>query len=121
MRVITEYGCQIRGCLKQPESSPVSVIEQVVLLLALGARLFENISLHWLVEAELALTKAVAEVLDEFRTRIRCAENLGDEDRDAILRVAHTAIDSFRAAVSVDAGRWNGKKDVRYYFNAGPG
>lgn len=69
----------------------------------------------------MALTKAVAERLDEFGTRIRCAVNLGDEDRDAILRVAHAAIDSFRAAVSVDAGRWNRKKDLLYYFNACPG
>ncbi|WON73365.1 alternate F1F0 ATPase, F1 subunit alpha [Nitrosospira sp. Is2] len=120
-RAIIEHGRRIRGCLKQPESAPVSVTEQVVLLLALGARLLENVPLDRLVDAELALTKAVADMPDEFRTRIGCAENLGDEDRDAILQVAHAAIDSFRATVPVDGGSWNRKKDVLDYFNTGPG
>ena len=40
---IIEHGRRIRACLRQPESAPVSMIEQIGLLLALTARLFDDV------------------------------------------------------------------------------
>ena len=40
-RKIIDHGRRIRACLKQPEFAPVSVPEQIVVLLALTAKLFD--------------------------------------------------------------------------------
>ncbi len=44
-RKIIEHGQRIRGCLKQPERSPVSVPAQITILLALTAGLFDAVAL----------------------------------------------------------------------------
>ena len=44
-RQIIEHGRRIRSCLKQPESQPLSVAEQIALLLALTAKLFDPVPL----------------------------------------------------------------------------
>ena len=41
-RKIIDHGQRIRSCLKQPESQPVSMIEQIVMLLALTAGLLDG-------------------------------------------------------------------------------
>ncbi len=40
-RKIIEHGRRIRACLEQPEFAPVSVVEQIAVLLALSAKLFD--------------------------------------------------------------------------------
>jgi F-type H+-transporting ATPase subunit alpha len=45
-RRIIEHGRRIRACLKQPESQPASMIEQIVVLLALTAGLFDRVPLE---------------------------------------------------------------------------
>ncbi len=42
-RKIIEHGKRIRACLKQNELQPMSVPEQIIVLLSLTARLFDNI------------------------------------------------------------------------------
>jgi F-type H+-transporting ATPase subunit alpha len=120
-RAIIEHGRRIRACLKQPESAPVSVTEQVVLLLALGARLFDNVPLDRLADAELALMKSVADMPAEFRARIDCAENLGGEDRESVLRVARAATDGFRLPAPPDPRSGSRKPDVPDHFITGSG
>ena len=82
---IIEHGRRIRACLRQPESAPVSVPEQIVLLLALGAGLFDSITPERMGEAEQAARKAVADIPPDVYARIRTAETLSDEDRGSIL------------------------------------
>ena len=47
-----EHGKRIRACFKQPELQPVSVPEQVIVLLALTNGLFDTIPLNKITEAE---------------------------------------------------------------------
>ena len=51
-RKIIEHGRRIRALLKQPENSPVPVPDQIVILLALNAKLFDNVPLDRMTEAE---------------------------------------------------------------------
>ncbi|MEI8631784.1 hypothetical protein P4S72_06100 [Vibrio sp. PP-XX7] len=55
---IIEHGRRIRACLMQPEFSPVSMTEQIAVLVALTAALFDDIALAQMPEAELAIRHA---------------------------------------------------------------
>ena len=48
-RRIIEHGRRIRVCLKQPESAPVSVSSQITVLLALTAKLLDDVSLDRMI------------------------------------------------------------------------
>lgn len=54
-KLIIEHGKRIREIFKQPELQPMPVAEQIVLLLALTAGLFDNIPLDMVPAAEDAL------------------------------------------------------------------
>lgn len=56
-RTIIAHSRRIRAYLKQPESAPVPVTEQVALLLALGPRLFDGDPLERQPMAEQGLRK----------------------------------------------------------------
>ncbi len=87
-RKIITHGQRIRACLKQPEYSPVSVAQQIIMLLALLSGLFDSVPLDRMEEAELALRKAVAEIPEQVRRRFFSADKLTDEDRGTVLQVA---------------------------------
>ena len=44
-RKTIDHGQRIRACLKQPESKPIPVSEQIIVLMALQAGLFDRVSL----------------------------------------------------------------------------
>ncbi len=58
-RKAIDHGERIRACLKQPESQPLSMIEQITVLLALTAGLFDPVPLEKAKEAQKALQKSV--------------------------------------------------------------
>ena len=60
-RNIIEHGRRIRACLKQPNFAPVSVPEQIAMLLALTAELFDAVPLERMAEAEQAVREAARE------------------------------------------------------------
>src|SRR5271155_1228139 len=57
-RKTIDHGQRIRACLKQPESQPSSLTEQITVLLALTEHLFDPIPLDRVPDAEEALRKA---------------------------------------------------------------
>jgi hypothetical protein len=93
----------------------------VFLLLTLGPRLFDNVPLDRVADAELASTKAVANTSAKFRKYRGCAKNLGNKDRESIPRVAHAATDGFTFAARPEAGSADQKQDVLGYFSTPPG
>ncbi|HEX5363633.1 MAG TPA: F0F1 ATP synthase subunit alpha, partial [Gallionella sp.] len=95
-RKIIEHGRRIRACLKQPEFTPVPVAEQIAVLLALTAGLFDPVPLEQMGDAELAVRKAAAEIPAEVRARFDTADRLGDEDRSSIIEIARQALASFQ-------------------------
>ncbi|MFA5172373.1 MAG: alternate F1F0 ATPase, F1 subunit alpha [Sulfuriferula sp.] len=94
-RASIEHGRRIRACLKQPEFSPVSVPEQIAVLLALADGLFDNVPLARMAEAELALRAAAATIPSAISQRFATAQQLADEDRAAILQMARRALEAF--------------------------
>ncbi|MBE0604184.1 MAG: F0F1 ATP synthase subunit alpha, partial [Deltaproteobacteria bacterium] len=93
-RRIIEHGRRIRACLIQPESSPVSMPEQISVLLALTAGLFDGIPLDRMKEAEGAVRQAAGKISDEVRERLGSADTLSGEDRDAIVGIARQALEA---------------------------
>jgi F-type H+-transporting ATPase subunit alpha len=97
-RTVIEHGRRIRACLQQPESCPVSVPEQIILLLALTAKLFDGIPLEHMGKAERAVRAVALNIPPELLTRMEADESLSDEDRHALVRYASTALDGLGLA-----------------------
>jgi F-type H+-transporting ATPase subunit alpha len=95
-RKIIGHGRRIRACLKQPEYAPVSVSEQLAILLALTAGLFDPIPLAQMSDAEQAVRMAVAEIATELRARLDSAEPLSVEDRDRVIEAARASLARFQ-------------------------
>jgi F-type H+-transporting ATPase subunit alpha len=95
-RKIIDHGLRIRACLKQTESEPVTVPEQIAILLALMGGLFDAIPLEKVREAEAALCAAAAQIPSDVRERFLSADKLSDADRQAILSLAGNALAPFQ-------------------------
>jgi F-type H+-transporting ATPase subunit alpha len=95
-RKTIEHGRRIRACLKQPEFAPVSVPEQIAVLLALTAELFDRVPLDQMTDAEHALFKAAADIPADVRGRLDTADKLSDEDRKAIIQIARSSLARFQ-------------------------
>jgi len=95
-RKVIKHGRRIRACLKQAEFSPVSVPEQIAVLLALTAELFDSVPLEQMTEAEQAVREAASEIPAEVCARFDSAEKLSDEDQAAIVKIASQALLPFQ-------------------------
>jgi F-type H+-transporting ATPase subunit alpha len=102
-RKIIEHGRRIRACLKQPELAPVSVPEQIAVLLALSAELFDHVQLDQMTDAELALHQAAKDIPADVRERLNTAEKLSDEDREKIIQIAGNALAPFQPKPEAEA------------------
>jgi F-type H+-transporting ATPase subunit alpha len=100
---IIEHGRRIRACLRQLESAPVSMIEQIGVLLALTARLFDNVPPDRMAEAERIVREAVENIPAEVRARIETAENLSDDDRESITQSLRRALTGFRSSPELES------------------
>jgi F-type H+/Na+-transporting ATPase subunit alpha len=103
-RKTIEHGRRIRECLKQVESHPVSLVEQIAVLLALATGLFDSIPLQRLPEAEQALRQATANIPADIVERFTSAAKLSDTDRKATLDVAIHVLSPFQAVAGVKPG-----------------
>jgi F-type H+-transporting ATPase subunit alpha len=91
-----EHGRRIRACLKQPESQPVSMLEQITVLLALTAGLFDNVPLDKTADAERALQQAIPGISQDLAGRLVSSDKLDDADRKTVLEIATKALASFQ-------------------------
>ena len=91
-----EHGKRIRTCLKQQELLPMSVPQQMVVLLSLTKGLFDNISLEKMKDAESALLKSCAELPGEIVKGLLSDKALSDSDIEAILKIAGNALAPFQ-------------------------
>jgi F-type H+-transporting ATPase subunit alpha len=94
-RKIIENGRRIRACLKQPEFSPVSVPAQIAVLLALTAKLFDEVPLDQVSAAEQLVREAANTIPAEVIARFDSAEKLTDEDRALIIQISQDALAQF--------------------------
>jgi F-type H+-transporting ATPase subunit alpha len=95
-RKILEHGRRIRACLKQQEGSPVSMPEQIAVLLALTQGQFDTVPLEKMPEAERAVLNAAKRIPDEIRERFGTADSLSDADRQAVVDLTREALARFQ-------------------------
>ncbi|MDP4268623.1 MAG: alternate F1F0 ATPase, F1 subunit alpha [Bacteroidota bacterium] len=93
---IIEHGKRIRTWLKQPELHPLSVAEQIVVLLALTEGHFDSISIEEMKHAETALLEACSQLPAELLDSIYTGTTFSDEDRGFILEFAGKILESFQ-------------------------
>jgi F-type H+-transporting ATPase subunit alpha len=94
-----DHGLRIRACLNQSESQPMSLIEQIIVLLGLTAGLLDPVAIEKVDEAEQALRNATTEISADIADRLSSAEKLSDSDRQFILDVAVRTLASFHPAL----------------------
>lgn len=94
-RRLIEHGRRIRACLKQQESSPLSMPMQIAILLALTAELFDNVPLGRMLDAEKAVCVAVATLSTELIVRLESNDQLSSGDQSVIVDLARQALASF--------------------------
>jgi F-type H+-transporting ATPase subunit alpha len=97
-RTIIGHGQRIRACLKQAESSPVPMSAQIIILLALSAKLFDAVPLEKMPDAEQAVNDASAKIPSDVIARFATADALSGEDRTAIVEIARKALLPFQPA-----------------------
>ena len=100
-RKIINHGRRIRTCLKQNEFEPVSVPAQIAILLALTVRLFDEVPLEKMRDAEQALRVAAAEFPAELVQRLTSVDELDGKDRETILQIVREALATFQPATSI--------------------
>ena len=87
-----ERGKRIRMIFKQPEMHPVSVPEQLLVLLALTRGLFDAVPLDRITEAEALVRKKYLELPDQVLERIFSSEPLQENDEDVIVSLVKKAL-----------------------------
>jgi F-type H+-transporting ATPase subunit alpha len=95
-RKVIEHGRRIRACLRQPQCEPVSVPEQIAVLLALSRGLFDSIPLERMLEAERAVRGSAQRVSAEVVKRIVSPDNFAQTDQDAMVHAAEIALSSLQ-------------------------
>lgn len=93
-----ERGRRVREVLKQPRFQPISVLEQLAVLLAVNEAVFDELELSGLPEAKAAVRRAVREDLSDLAQKIGEGRQLNDKDRQSISDAAR------KAAKSVNGG-----------------
>lgn len=93
-KIIT-HGKRIRSCLVQGESEPLSIAEQITLLVALGEGLLDNIPEKKTLEARKSLCEAVAEYSDDLMQHLTSDHKLSDEHRKIITERAQQTLAPF--------------------------
>lgn len=98
-----ERGQRIRAIFKQPEMEPVSVPEQLLVLLALTHGLFDAIPLKRITEAETLVRKKSSELSEAILRRIYSSEPLDENDEDSIVSMAKEALRGIRNIPETDS------------------
>ena len=89
-----ERGRRVREVLKQAQYEPMSVPEQIAVLLAVTNGVFDELSIQDITDAKVKVQKAVVEKLPDLCLRILSGEKLKKEEREALLDVARDAMNS---------------------------
>jgi F-type H+-transporting ATPase subunit alpha len=100
-RKIIDHGQRIRACLKQAESDPASLLEQICMLLALEAGLLDGVPLDKMPDAARALRNATGQIPADVAERF-ATDPLSEADRRATLEVATNALASLSPRTDAD-------------------
>jgi F-type H+/Na+-transporting ATPase subunit alpha len=87
-----ERGRRVRETLRQSQYEPLTVTEQLAVLLAVAKGAFDDVPLERVGEAQKLVQRAVGEALSDVRDRIEAGEELSDADRQSILDVVRSVL-----------------------------
>jgi F-type H+-transporting ATPase subunit alpha len=91
-RATIERGRRVREVLKQPEQAPLPVADQLAILRAVTAGLFDDLELDAIGRTEHAIREAVREEVPEICERLQNGENPEESDWAALFETARRAI-----------------------------
>lgn len=94
-RRVIDHGQRIRACLKQGESQPLPLIEQIAVLIALASGLFDQVPLDSMGAAQSELRSAAANIPAQVAARLSGADKMSDADRGMLLEIGAKALASF--------------------------
>jgi len=89
------HGRHIRAYLSQSESAPVSVAQQITLLLVLGQHLFDAVPLGDMSKAQASLRSVTETMPEDLINRLEDAESITDEERLLIINIAKNTLAPF--------------------------
>ncbi len=87
-RKTLDRGRRVREILKQPQYEPLTVCEQIAVLLAVNEGVLDGVALSEVIPTAEAIRKAVARDLEELCERIAAGDPLEDEDIERLLASA---------------------------------
>ncbi|MCW8827440.1 MAG: alternate F1F0 ATPase, F1 subunit alpha [Gammaproteobacteria bacterium] len=95
-RATIEHGRRVREILKQGEHHPLRASEQMVVLKAVNAGLFDRLPLEHVEEAETAIQQRVISELPELCEQMDAGETLDKPQWQKVLDVAADVLSGFR-------------------------
>lgn len=95
---VIEHGKRIREILKQNELQPLSVAEQIGVLLTLTQGLFDTISIENMREAEKAVIKSIATLPQAIQKSLYSDKGLDEVGRESMLAATKAALKEFQKA-----------------------
>jgi F-type H+/Na+-transporting ATPase subunit alpha len=97
-RGVIEHGKRIRACLRQDEFQPLSVIEQLAVILALTSGLFDDAPLERMSEAEAAVRGIARALPADVCERVITGAKLSAADRNIVVEKSRDALRPFLTA-----------------------
>jgi F-type H+/Na+-transporting ATPase subunit alpha len=99
---IIDHGDRIRSCLKQNELHPLTVAQQIVVMLALTNGIFDDIPIDKVQEAEANILKNIDHFPGELLKHLFAAQPLKNADHDLILKIAGELLVPFKQKAEPD-------------------
>jgi F-type H+-transporting ATPase subunit alpha len=90
-----DHGRHIRAYFSQSESDPLTVAEQITLLLVLGQHLFDAVPLSDMQKAQTSLRSATKGMPEALITSLENAQNITDEDKSLVIKIAKQTLAPF--------------------------
>ncbi len=101
-RTKLDRGRRVREVLKQIEGTHLDVSDQIVVLLAATAGLFDDIPIGRIAEAEALAQKATRRDCEDIRAGIAGGESLQDSDRLTLIHAIDAEVDALRHETGKD-------------------
>lgn len=89
---VIEHGRRIRACLNQMAFDLISLVEQLMILIALNHGLLDTVPLSGMKKAETLIRKASADLPKTIEDKIKGNDPLSDEDIENILHLCEKAL-----------------------------
>ena len=99
-----DHGRRIRACLKQLESSPLDVADQMIVLITLTGGLFDAVPLEGMDDAQKAVLAAASGLSVQVRKDLEFADGLRSEAKEAVLKMARAALVQFTSSTATATG-----------------